>query len=113
MRANKYNARKVQQDGYTFDSKREAARYGELKLLVCAAEISELTVHPKFILTQAFLWHGKHERAIKYIGDFMYREGSTWVVEDVKGGRATQTAAFRIKAKLFKLYFPEYDFRIV
>lgn len=48
---NKYNARKVELDGYVFDSQREAQVYGELKLRQKAGEINRLDVHPKYELT--------------------------------------------------------------
>ena len=97
MGTNKYNARKIALDGYTFDSQREAARYGELLLLQKAGEISGLEVHPALVLQQAFAYRGKHVRAIKYEADFSYIEDGTLVYEDVKG---KETADFRIKWKL-------------
>jgi hypothetical protein len=38
----KYSAQRVEVDGISFDSKKEARRWGELKLLVRAGEIREL-----------------------------------------------------------------------
>ncbi|MDD3747626.1 MAG: DUF1064 domain-containing protein, partial [Anaerostipes sp.] len=46
MRYSKYGARKTVIDGITFDSKREAKRYQELKLLEQAGEISYLELQP-------------------------------------------------------------------
>ena len=112
---NKYNARKVTIDGYTFDSQAEATRYGELCMLEREGEITDLRVHPKFTLQEAFTdrWDNR-VRAIRYTADFAYVE--KWgeqVVEDVKGGKATQTAAFRIKAKLFRKRYPDVRFEVV
>lgn len=45
---NKYGARKVKLDGYTFDSIREAEVYQELKLAVAAGNIRDLKVHTPF-----------------------------------------------------------------
>lgn len=45
---NKYGAKKVKLDGHVFDSKAEAMRYGELKLMEKAKEIFGLEVHPEF-----------------------------------------------------------------
>lgn len=100
----KYNARKTVIDGITFDSKREAARYTELKLLERAGEIDALTAHPVYTLVDAFVCRGKRERAIKYIGDFQYVENGNLVCEDVKG---VQTKVFAIKRKLFLLRYGE------
>ena len=106
----KYNARKTKLDGYTFDSKAEARRYGELNILRQAFEITELVVHPKFVLQGAFQYQGKTERAIHYIADFGYMENGVYVVEDVKG---VQTPVFRLKRKLFLKKYTRVDFRIV
>ena len=123
MRRRKYGNVKVQVDGYGFDSKAEAQRYGELKLLVQAGEICELNVHPVFVLQQAFEdVDGKRRRAITYEADFMYREHGKygiaghdprlgqWIVEDVKGKR---TAVFNIKLKLFLHRYRTYHFRLI
>lgn len=107
----KYNARKTVIDGITFDSKREAGRYTELKLLERIGEIDALSVHPVYTLVDAFECRGVRERAIKYIGDFQYIENGNLVCEDVKG---VQTKVFMIKRKLFLLRYGEkIELRIV
>ena len=113
----KYNARKVELDGYTFDSKAEAHRYRDLKYLESGQCISNLEVHPKFVLQPAFTYLGKRIRQITYTADFKYieedAEGRPIVVEDVKGGRATMTQLFNVKWKMAKYQNPTMDFRIV
>ena len=101
-RRNKYNAKKTVVDGITFASKAEARRYGELMLLQRAGKIIGLEVHPTFYLTAG----------IKYIADFHYveKKSGKGVAEDVKG---VQTAAFRIKAKLFRDQYPDCELRVV
>ena len=47
-KANKYNAKRVQVDGIWFDSKAEAKRYNELKLMEKAGEIDQVRVHPRY-----------------------------------------------------------------
>lgn len=112
--ANKFGARKVALDGYTFDSQAEARRYLELKTLAAQGHIQALAVHPRFVLQEPFRTRkGERIRAIHYKADFEYVEHGVRVVEDVKGGRATQTAAFRLKRKLFMKRYPGVDFRIV
>ena len=99
----KYNARKTIVDGITFDSKAEAARYQELKLMERAGEIWDLKVHPRFELQPSFFAHGRRQRAIYYVADFQYCiEPGAVIVEDVKGGKATQTVAFKLKRKMWE-----------
>lgn len=111
--ANKFGARSVDYDGYRFDSLKEERRYQELKLLERAGEIMSLDVHPTYLLQERFRYNGKWIQPITYTPDFRYVESGKTVIEDVKGGRATQTEAFTIKAKIFKFLNPFIDFRIV
>ena len=92
----KYGNRKVEVDGHTFDSAAEAKRYGELKLLVRAREISKLELQPKFDLFGSGL-----TKVCSYRADFGYTEIATGrrVTEDVKG---MKTPVYRLKAKLFR-----------
>lgn len=113
MAYKKYGNRKTIVNGIKFDSKAEAERYRELRLLEKAGEIKDLILQPEFLLQDKFRYNGKTERAVKYIADFKYFDiaKGVYVVEDVKG---VETEAFRIKRKLFlKQYGGEYDFEIV
>lgn len=110
---NKYHAKKVSILGEVFDSKREAARYMELKELEMAGRISGLQRQKKFVLVPAQYEpettgprggkiKGKLlEREVSYYCDFYYfDEGTqTFVVEDVKT-EATRTPEYVIKRKL-------------
>lgn len=92
--ANKFGAVQTQADGYTFDSKREAARYQELKYLVLAGEIvnGTLLVHRRYSLVVSGILIGHYE------ADFSYTEkDGSRIVEDVKG---VKTQVYRLKAKL-------------
>jgi hypothetical protein len=109
----KFNNTKTTVDGYTFDSKAESERYRELKILQQAGEIWNLRVHPQFVLQEAFTYQGTMEKAITYRADFMYMEGDACIVEDVKGGKATQTDLFKVKRKLFLKRNPDKFFRVV
>jgi hypothetical protein len=106
----KYRNRKTTIDGITFDSKGEANRYCELKLLQRAGEISNLTLQPKYILQESFKKGKKTHRAITYIADFQYQENGKTIVEDFKG---VETEVFRIKKKLFEKRYSQYELRIV
>lgn len=106
----KYNSKKTVLDGQIFDSKKEANRYKELRLLEKAGEIKDLRTQVKFKLIPAQRDEatGKViERECSYKADFVYYEedGET-VVEDVKGYR---TKEYIIKRKLM-LY--QYGIRI-
>ena len=97
-KGNKLHAEKVNltmPDGTLmhFDSKREANRYAELKLLERAGEISDLKLQVPFELIPK----QPGERSVKYIADFVYLEGGKSVVEDVKGKK---TRDYIIKRKL-------------
>jgi len=109
---NKYNAVRTIVDGICFDSKDEAKRYGELKILERAGRIIDLLLQPRFILQQKFTDNkGTKHRAIWYYADFQYheRKSKVLIVEDVKG---QWTPVFSLKMKMFLLQYPEVDFRI-
>lgn len=96
----KYGNRKVVLDGHTFDSKREAGRYGELKLLERAGQITGLELQPRFeLIPKQRRADGRAERACEYVADFRYMDASTGqqVIEDAKGMR---TRDYIIKRKL-------------
>ena len=89
----KYRNKKVQYDGYKFDSIRECERYKELCLLQDAGEITCLEVQPKFPLrcgdAEIKIRSGRYPngRRVSYYADFAYRDERTGkrIVEDVKG----------------------------
>jgi hypothetical protein len=94
-------------DGIRFDSKKEARRYQELKMLERAGEIRHLSIQPRYELRV-----GTHDVG-SYVGDFRYEEhvnqitpnlAPVWmcVVEDCKGVR---TPVYRLKKKLMKALY--------
>ena len=100
----KYGNQKTTVDGIEFDSKKEANRYYELKILQRAGAISNLELQKEFELIPAQYettpTNGKRkllERAVKYKADFVYIENGVTVVEDTKGVR---TKDYIIKRKL-------------
>ena len=121
----KYGNRKVVVDGITFDSKKEAQRYTELKLLEKAGKITGLQLQREFELipaqrekTDQIYTKGPNkgkfkpgkviEQKCSYKADFVYweLENNSMVVEDTKGMR---TKEYIIKRKLM-LY--KYGIRI-
>ena len=81
-------------DGKKFDSKKEAKRYCELKILSQAGLIKNLECQPKIDL----LVNGKSVG--KYVGDFRYiNEQGITIIEDVKS-KATKTPVYNLKKKI-------------
>lgn len=107
--ANKFGAVKVGRDGFVFDSKKEAKRYGELRLLERAGEISALEVHRRFVILPAFA----DEREWAYTCDFAYVQDGRQVVEDVKSKPTAKRRDFVLTRKAFKAKFPQIEFRTV
>ena len=110
----KYHSKKTVIDGITFDSKKEAERYSELKLLERCGAISNLELQKVYELIPAqyelYERYGKNGQRLKdgkkciekscvYKADFVYIDNETGqqVVEDVKGFR---TKEYKIKKKL-------------
>lgn len=87
----KYNAVKSVVDGITFDSKLEAKRYSDLKILQRLGEISNLRLQVPYPIIV-------NEVSIcKYIADFVYIKNGIEIVEDAKGVR---TKEYMLKKKL-------------
>ena len=102
----KYHNKNTVVDGILFDSRREAHRYGELKLLEKIGLIRNLKLQPRYLLQEKFTHQltGCKHRAIEYVADFEYEELGKKIVEDVKG---MQTDMFKLKAKLFDYKYPD------
>ncbi len=95
-RKSKYRSQKVEVDGLTFDSKKEARRWDELIQLENAGVIRNLTRQVDFdLIVNGVL-------IARYRADMVYEENGERVVEDVKGMR---TATYRIKRKLLHALF--------
>lgn len=114
LNSRKYRNKKVEVDGILFDSKKEANRYMELKLLEKAGEITDLKRQVRYELIPSqreqsteMYKSGPHkgeykpgkviEQSCCYVADFVYKEGDHIVVEDTKGMR---TKDYVIKRKL-------------
>lgn len=100
MRNVKYGNKKTELDGITFDSRKEARRYAELKLLEMAGEISDLELQKPFILQPGFVHEGKKIQPIKYIADFCYKDHGETVVEDVKSPATRKDKVYQLKKKM-------------
>ena len=111
----KYHNTKIQVDGITFDSKLEAERYGQLKMMERAGVIRDLVLQPEFELIPSFRKFGKTWRRTVYRADFKYIlcSDDSHIIEDVKGSKAVITDVFRLKQKLFEYQYPELSIKIV
>lgn len=100
---NKYRNQKVMLDGELFDSKGEADRFSQLKLLARARVIHSLSRQPRFIMSV----NGCEVCELR--ADFAYWENGRQVIEDFKG---MMTVEFRLKLKLFKALHPNIELRV-
>ena len=102
----KYGNKKVKVDNIIFDSKKEARRYAELKMLIRCGEIDNLILQPQFELIPSFRKNGKTYRKTVYKADFSYydRQKQKTIIEDTKGYR---TELYRLKKKLFEYKYPD------
>ena len=104
----KYHSTPTEVNGIRFDSKREANRWAELRILERAGKIQKLKRQVKYLLIPSQYRDGKCiEREATYIADFVYIKDGHLVVEDCKGFR---TPEYRLKRKLM---LQLYDIRLV
>lgn len=95
---NKYNAKKTIVDGIKFDSKKEAERYKELRMLEDHYIINGLKTQVSFPLIKK----SKYGREIVYKADFVYYENGKMVVEDTKGYR---TPIYKLKRRILAEWY--------
>lgn len=106
----KYRAKKTTVDGIRFDSKKEAARYCELKRLEQVGEIERLELQPKFELLPSFVYNGTKIRGIVYRADFSFYRDGVRIIEDVKGFK---TKEYLIKKKYLLYNIAQSDEKII
>lgn len=95
MRAPKYRNRKVELDGLTFDSQKEARRWKELQLLERGGEITDLRRQVPYPLVVNGV------KVAKLVADFVYKEYGKDVVEDTKSDFTRKLPVWRLKSKMF------------
>jgi hypothetical protein len=98
----KYRNVPTTMDGTRFDSTKEAARWAELQLLQRQGLISHLERQVPYVLAPSVKFQGaaRAQPPLRLVVDFRYQQDGRLVLEDCKGGKATQTAAFVIKRHL-------------
>lgn len=95
-KANKYHNVKTVAEGITFDSKREAAYYIQLRMRERAGEINNLQTQVEYPLTCPAS-DGTAPIVAHYVADFVYFEKGTGLhVVDAKG---VKTAIYKLKRR--------------
>ncbi len=92
----KYRAKPTTIDGIRFASQREAARYGDLKLLARSGIINNLSLQVEFPVTIGGI------KVFSYFSDFSYIEDDKLIIEDSKGFR---TPVYRLKKKIVEAVY--------
>lgn len=125
QKRSKYGATKTTVDGISFDSKREAHRYQELKLMQLSGQIRDLRWQPRYVLFALVLEAAditdanagtisqRRQVVCEYIADFDYlaaqdvlgRVAWSTVVEDVKSPATRRKEVYRLKRKLFEAQY--------
>jgi hypothetical protein len=94
-KGSKYGNRKTIVGSLTFDSAKEARRYGELSLLQRAGQISDLALQTRFPLVVDTV------TVAHYVADFTYLTASgERVIEDVKSPITRKESTYRLKFKI-------------
>ena len=117
----KYKAVKTTIDGITFDSKKEAKRYTELKVLERAGHITHLELQPEYEIVINGVKICKYKADFRYFtvraenNERSYNSKGEWqtptmtgdkegqIVEDVKGFK---TPIYRLKKRLVEASYP-------
>lgn len=121
----KYRSVKTVVDGVTFDSKKEAHRYQELKLMQHAGQIRDLRWQPRYVLfalvldqadirdANAGVISQRRHVVCEYVADFDYLAAHDvvgqviWrtVVEDVKSPATRKKEVYRLKRKMMEAQY--------
>jgi hypothetical protein len=105
-------AKKVEADGYKFDSEMEYQYYLELKQRSLAGTIKDLEIHPLFELQPSFTKDNKTWKPIHYEADFKFFDllvGAMRIV-DVKG---MVLPDFEIHRKMFEFRYNQYNLEVL
>lgn len=108
QKKNKYHNKKTRIGDTVFDSKKEANRFQELKLLERSGYISDLKMQVKFSICPK---SGGNKRERFYIADFTYCEDGKKIIEDVKSEITRKNAVYSLKKALVQWQYPDYIFR--
>lgn len=90
----KYRNRKVTLDGVTFDSRKEANRWVELRAMEAAGAIQSLRRQVRIPIVVEGV------KVCVYVADSTYVRDGRRVIEDVKSGFTRRLPVYRLKKKL-------------
>lgn len=120
----KYFSRKTEYRGEFFDSKQELTRYIELKAAEARGEVGQIHRQVRFlIIPQVYGWKEirlktktKTVRYTKelpayYTADFVYREGRSIVIEDVKSPYTARLKDYVLRRKLMVAKITRHNIR--
>lgn len=95
----KYGNEKLSTPDGIFDSKKEYARWGILKIRQRHGEISNLRRQISYPIVM------KDVKICDYIADFVYEERGQIVVEDTKSKITRRLPVYRLKNKLMEAFY--------
>lgn len=109
-KTNKYSNKKIIVDGIEFESKLEARRWQQLKLLQKAGNIKDLRRQIKFELQPSYIKNDKVIQSINYVADFVYYDLNKrqFIIEDTKGYK---TEIYKLKKKILEYKYPDLEIK--
>jgi hypothetical protein len=102
MAKNKFKVAPVAErtlDGILFASKKEMARYADLKMLEKGKVISNLELQPSFPVSI------NDTHFCTYTADFRYEENGQTIIEELKSSGTAKDPAYRLRKKAAELYY--------
>ena len=96
----KYRNEPIIVDGIRWDSKKELARWVELKLLEHLGMITDLKRQVAFELAPSVVLYGRKRPPLRFTADFTYIEDDQFVAEDCKAPPTRNETAYKIRRHL-------------
>ena len=98
----RYRNEPITVDGEKFASKKQYARWCQLKMMEQSGKISNLRREVPFELAPSVTLDGKKKPAVRYFADAVYVEDGVAVIEDTKSPITRCDPVYRIKKHLMK-----------
>jgi hypothetical protein len=96
----RYRSESVMAEGEKFASKKQYARWCQLKMLEKAGKIANLEREVPFELAPAVTLAGRKKPSVRYFADAVYDEDGARVVEDTKSPITRRDPVYRLKKHL-------------
>lgn len=115
MAYSKYKNKKVEKDGFKFDSQLERDYYDHLNELKDKEIVKDFQMQVKYLLQDAFQYKEDKIRKIEYKADFVvqYTDGHEEVVDIKPNSLLMIRPEFKLKRKLLIYKYPDIDFRCI